>query len=68
MKVMKYYKRPDKPEIVILDEITEKPKRNIPAEWLLISYPINLTKGRRLNMWIDSKTVYIDWIREFKDG
>ena len=67
MKIMKYYKRPDRVDIVVLDEIATEPKRNIPAGWMLVSYPIHLTKGRRLNMWLDPKTVYIDWIREFSD-
>ena len=42
--------------------------RNIPAGWMLVSYPIHLTNGRRLNMWLDPKSVYIEWIREFKES
>lgn len=68
MRLIKYYKRPDRAEIVKLDKVATEPVRNIPAGWMLVSYPIHLTNGRRLNMWLDPKSVYIEWIREFKES
>ena len=62
MKIMKYYnkrKQPDKAEIVRLDKVR--------GDKLLVTYPLHLSEGRRLNMWLYADNIRVDWIREVSD-
>lgn len=57
MRVVKLYRKPDKPEFFIL-------VRRIANEILLV-YPIELPERKRQARWLSLDEVYIDWIREF---
>ena len=64
MRIMKYYnkrRRPDTAEIVRLDKVNEG------GDKLLVTYPLHLTEGRRLNMWLRADDIYVDWVREVSD-
>ena len=57
MRVIKLYRKPDKPEFFIL-------VRRIANEILLV-YPIELPERKRHARWLSLDEVYIDWIKEF---
>ena len=62
MNIMKYYnkrRQPDKAEIVRLDKVR--------GDKLLVTYPLHLSEGRRLNMWLYADNIHVDWIREVSD-
>ena len=68
MILIKYYKKPDRPEIVRLDKIATEDFGCVKRGDMLVTYPLHLQDHMRLCMWLDPKTVYIDWIREVSDG
>ena len=67
MRLIKYYKRPDRPEIVRLDKIATEDFGCVKRGDMLVTYPLHLQDHMRLCMWLDPKTVYVDWIREISD-
>lgn len=64
MRLIKYYKRPDRPEIVRLDKIATEDFGCVKRGDMLVTYPIHLSEGLRLNMWLKPKDVWVEWIRE----
>lgn len=62
--MIKYYKRPDRPEIVRLDKIATEDFGCVKRGDMLVTYPIHLSEGLRLNMWLKPNDVWIEWIRE----
>ena len=65
MLLMKYYKRPDRPEIVRLDKIATKDFGCVKKGDLLVTYPLHLREDWRMNMWLNPNEIHIDWIRRF---
>jgi hypothetical protein len=57
MKVIKLYRKPDKPEFFVL-------VKQVGNEILLV-YPIDKPERKRSARWLGLNEVYIDWIREF---
>ena len=57
MKVIKLYRKPNKPEFYVLVRRGER--------GLLVNYPIHLPDRKRLARWFDLNEVYVDWIKEF---
>lgn len=64
MRLIKYYKRPDRPEIVRLDKIATTDFGCVKRGDMLVTYPLHLQDHMRLSMWVKPSDVYIDWIRE----
>jgi hypothetical protein len=64
MKLIKYYKKPNNPQIMKLDKIATEDVGVVKRGDLLVSYPIHLRESLRLSMWVRPNEVYIDWIRE----
>lgn len=64
MRLIKYYKKPNKPEIVRLDKIATTDFGCVQKGDMLVSYPLHLQESMRLSMWVKPSDVYIDWIRE----
>ena len=60
MRVIKLYRKPDKPEFYKL-------VRN-DAHALLVNYPIEAPDRKRQARWFYFDEVRIDWIRRFGDG
>lgn len=57
MKVIKLYRKPDKPEFFEFVRV---------GDWgLLLNYPIEVPNSRRQARWLGLDEVYIDWIKEF---
>jgi hypothetical protein len=57
MKIIKLYRKPDKPEFYELVRT---------GTWgLLVNYPIDKPDRKREARWLDVGSVYIDWVREF---
>ena len=57
MKVVKLYRKPDKPEFFELVRV---------GEWgMLLNYPIDVPNRKRQARWLDLNEVYVDWIKEF---
>lgn len=59
MKIIKLYRKPDKPEFFILNKCV--------GFDMLLNYPLEQPDRKRHARWIDLRTVYIDWIRTFND-
>jgi hypothetical protein len=57
MRVIKLYRKPDKPEFFVL-------VRRVNNE-ILLNYPIDVPDRKRHARWLGLNEVYIDWIREF---
>ena len=57
MKVIKLYRKPNKPEFYKYVRSGE--------HGVLVNYPIELPDARRLARWFSLNEVYIDWIKEF---
>jgi hypothetical protein len=68
MRLIKYYKRPDRPEIVRLDKIATEDFGCVRRGDILVTYPLHLQDHMRLCMWLNPKTVHVDWIREVSDA
>jgi len=60
MKVIKLYRRPDKPEFYRLVRVDKD-------MGLLLNYPIELPDVKRSARWVQPNEVFIDWIREVCD-
>ena len=57
MKVVKLYRKPDKPEFFELVRV---------GEWgMLLTYPIDKPDSKRSARWLALNEVYVDWIKEF---
>jgi hypothetical protein len=57
VKVIKLYRKPDKPEFFGLIKT---------GKWgLLVEYPLDKPYSKRVSRWLGLDEVYIDWIREF---
>jgi hypothetical protein len=57
MRVIKLYRKPDKPEFYVLVRRGEL--------GLLVNYPIDKPDRKRMARWFDLNEVYVDWIKEF---
>ena len=57
MKVIKLYRKPNKPEFYAYVRMGKF--------GILVNYPIDKPDRKRLAKWIDPNIVRIDWIREF---
>ena len=57
MKVIKLYRKPDKPEFYKLVRSDDHA--------LLVNYPIAYPNRKRQARWFYFDEVYIDWIKEF---
>lgn len=57
MKVIKLYRKPNKPEFFGFIKT---------GKWgLLVEYPIDKPYRKRMSRWLELDEIYIDWIREF---
>ena len=59
MKVIKLYRKPNKPEFYALVRSGE--------QGLLVNYPIESPDRKRSARWFFFDEVYIDWIKEFSN-
>lgn len=57
MKVIKLYRKPDKPEFFVYVKRGE--------QGILVNYPIDVPDRKRSAKWLGLNEVYIDWIKEF---
>jgi hypothetical protein len=57
MRIVKLYRKADKPEFYILVRIK--------GSEMLLNYPIDVPDRKRQARWLNLNEVYIDWIREF---
>jgi hypothetical protein len=57
MKVIKLYRKPDKPEFYKLVRSD--------AHALLVNYPIDVVNSKRSARWFYADEVYVDWVRTF---
>jgi hypothetical protein len=57
MKIIKLYRKPDKPEFYKLVRSDNHA--------LLVNYPIASPNSKRQARWLYADEVYIDWIRTF---
>jgi hypothetical protein len=57
VKVIKLYRKPDKPEFYKLVRSDDHA--------LLVNYPIDVCNRKRHARWFYFDEVYIDWIKEF---
>lgn len=64
MRIIKYYKKPNNPQIMKLDKIATENVGVVKRGDLLVSYPLHLKESLRLSMWVKREDVYIDWIKE----
>ena len=64
MRLIKYYKKSNNPQIVKLDKIATEDFGVVKRGDLLVSYPIHLRESLRLSMWVKRSDVYVEWVRE----
>lgn len=57
MRVVKLYRKPDKPEFYVF-------VRRV-GSLILLNYPIDAPDRKRNARWLDLNEVYVDWIKEF---
>jgi hypothetical protein len=57
MKVIKLYRKPDKPEFYKLVRSDNHA--------LLVNYPIDVPNSKRMARWLYADEVYVDWVRTF---
>ena len=57
MKIVKLYRKPDKPEYYKLVRSD--------AHALLVNYPIDKPNHKREARWFYADEVYVDWVRTF---
>ena len=57
MKIVKLYRKPDKPEFFIF--VRRK------GDEILLNYPLEVPDRKRNARWLGLNEVYIDWIKEF---
>lgn len=60
MKVIKLYRKPNKPEFYVFVRSGE--------HGLLVNYPIEVADRKRNAKWFSLDEVYVEWIREFGQG
>jgi hypothetical protein len=59
MRLIKFYRKPNKPEVARLDKIDD--------DKVLITVNLHLSEGKRENLWLNLNSIHIDWIREVRD-
>lgn len=59
MKVIKLYRKPNKPEFFAYVKHGE--------QGILVNYPIDVPNRKRYARWFFFDEVYIDWVKEFSD-
>jgi hypothetical protein len=64
MRLIKYYKKPNNPQIMQLDKVATEDFGVVKCGDLLVSYPIDLRESQRLSMWVRRSDVYVEWVRE----
>ena len=57
MKVIKLYRKPDKPEFYKLVRSDNHA--------LLVNYPIDVPNSKRMARWLYADEIYVDWVRTF---
>lgn len=57
MRVVKLYRKPDKPEFYVFVRRGDR--------GMLVNYPIDVPDHKRSARWFDLNEVYVDWIKEF---
>jgi hypothetical protein len=57
MKIIKLYRKPDKPEFYKLVRSD--------AHSVLVNYPIDAPNRKRQSRWFYMDEVYVDWVRTF---
>jgi len=57
MKVIKLYRKPDKPEF---NKLVRSDNHA-----LLVNYPIDVPNSRRMARWLYADEIYVDWVRTF---
>ena len=57
MRVVKLYRKPDKPEFYVYVRMGEM--------GMLVNYPIDKPDRKRSARWFNLNDVYVDWIKEF---
>ena len=57
MKVIKLYRKPNKPEFYAFVRSGE--------QGILVNYPIEAPDRKRMARWFFYDEVYVDWIKEF---
>ena len=57
MRVIKLYRKPDKPEFFRLVRVDAQGD-------MLLNYPIEVPDVKRSARWVKPDEVYIDWIKE----
>lgn len=66
MLIIKFYRRPNRPEFAHLVQVCAIPGHSLHGFWL-INHPVWKPYARREAEWIDPNDVYVDWVREFRD-
>lgn len=61
MKVVKLYRKPDKPEYFKLVKVDAQGD-------MLLNYPIEVPDSKRHAVWISPNNVRVEWIKEFNCG
>ena len=61
MRVVKLYRKPDKPEFFKLVRVDSNGD-------MLLNYPIGVPDSKRHAVWIAPNNVRVEWIKEFADG
>jgi hypothetical protein len=61
MRVIKLYRKPDKPEFFKLVRVDSNGD-------MLLNYPIGVPDSKRVAVWITPNNVRVEWIKEFTDG
>ena len=61
MKVVKLYRKPDKPEYFKLVKVNDQGD-------MLLNYPIGSPDSKRSAVWIAPNNVRVEWIKEFNCG
>ena len=56
MRLIKFYRKPNKPEVARLDKIDD--------DKVLITVNLHLSEGKRENLWLNLNSIHVDWIRE----
>ena len=59
MRLIKFYRKPNKPEVARLDKIDD--------DKVLITVNLHLSEGKRENLWLNLNSIHVDWIREVQD-
>jgi hypothetical protein len=60
MKIVKLYRKPDKPEFYEFIKVG--------ALGMLVEYPLDVPYRKRSARWFSTDEVYVEWIREFRQS